>query len=83
MLWKKPAFQDQRMVVVGRARVTRTRPIFHEWGLELTVSYDPEIVDREHVIEAMQTAGRFVGLGDYRPKFGRFEVVWFTPDPPK
>lgn len=29
------------------------------------------------VLEILEDAGRRVGIGDYRPKFGRFQVVRF------
>ena len=57
---------------VMNARVMRTRPKFEKWTLTATVDYSPEIVDRETVIRAAQYAGQVVGLGDWRPRFGRF-----------
>lgn len=67
-----PRFRDKRPVVVQRARVMRCRPIFHEWTIQVRVTYIPDVVSRDNVIQSMQVAGRIIGLGDYRPKFGRF-----------
>jgi hypothetical protein len=68
-------FRDSRLVVVSKSRIVRTRPIFRDWGLKFTVSYLPEVVDGEKIKEALDVAGQMIGLLDYRPKFGRFEVL--------
>ena len=73
-LMRDPAFRDSRMVVVSRARVTRTRPIFHQWRLGFKLHFLPELLNESQVRDAVVAAGRLVGLGEYRPKFGRFEV---------
>ena len=62
-------------VVVNRNRIMRTRPIFRNWSLEFVVHYLTDIFDKEQVISTIQTAGRIIGLSDWRPKYGRFNVV--------
>jgi len=74
-LYKDPNFVDVRSVVVQGKRVMRCRPIFREWEVEFTATYDPSVVDRESLIRFCETAGRVIGLSTYRPRFGRFEVV--------
>lgn len=75
-----PAFTDLRMVGVQRVKLLRCRPIFREWALEPTFFYDPDIFNRETVIEIAMAAGKYCGLGDYRPSspsggsHGRFDV---------
>jgi hypothetical protein len=53
----------------------RTRPIFPEWELEFTVEYSPDLVQRDRLEEWVEVAGRQIGLSDWRPNYGRFEVV--------
>lgn len=74
-LWKAEKFRDTRGVrnPGTGARVMRTRPIFHDWAAEVAVSYDDEVVNRDDVVQMIKAAGA-VGLGDYRPKYGRFVV---------
>ena len=72
-LWKK-GFYDARSVKVGMARIMRYRPIFKIWSVSLDVAFDPESIDRADVIKCMTDAGQYCGIGDYRPKFGRFDV---------
>jgi hypothetical protein len=60
-------------VKVGMSKVMRTRPIFRNWSLVATCQYDPDVLDVRDVQEILQDAGRLAGLGDWRPKHGRFE----------
>jgi len=67
-------FVDRRRVRVGQAAVMRTRPIFREWGLEFSVHYDPDLINRSSLIDFVNAAGR-AGLCENRPRFGRFVVT--------
>lgn len=68
-------FVDRRRATVQRQGVMRTRPIFRRWALEFTAMVDDKIVNVEAVREATEYAGMRVGLLDFRPRFGRFQVV--------
>lgn len=54
------------------------RPRIDEWELEFTINLllDEKIAD-DVVEEVLKYAGLFVGIGAWRPKFGRFEVSEF------
>jgi len=62
-------------VKVGQAKVIRTRPLFREWACAFKVQVDTSVVETEQVVEALTTAGRIVGLMDWRPRNGRFAVT--------
>lgn len=62
-------------VRVNQARVMRTRPKFNRWGLRFQVNYLPDVLDVAEVADFVAVAGRICGLGDGRPRFGRFDVV--------
>lgn len=65
----------RKIVKIGMAKVLRTRPIFHvPWSIEFNVSFLPDILKMEEIKQAMIAAGRVVGLCDWRPRYGRFEV---------
>ena len=66
---------DTRLVVIKKNRIARTRPIFHEWGLSFTVSYLPEMINPQSIIDAVTHLGKKIGLSDNRPKFGRFNIT--------
>lgn len=67
-------FYDARSVGVQKARLTRYRPLFREWSFTCEVAFDNETIDRGQVIKCLVDGGLYCGLGDYRPKFGRFSV---------
>lgn len=69
-------FVDQRMVGVQRNKVLRTRPIFNEWALPMTLYVEPNVIEESDVNEYLSTAGILLGIGDARSLgYGRFEVV--------
>jgi hypothetical protein len=61
------------MVKVGTARIARCRPRFDNWTLEYDIIIDENVVDAEKVARIIE-AGGARGLGDYRPRFGRYLV---------
>jgi hypothetical protein len=74
-LFKNKTFVDIRSVKVGTAKVARCRPIFKDWKLTFTVLYAEDTIQKTDLDLIVQDAGAMIGLGDYRPRFGRFEVV--------
>lgn len=74
-LWQDENYRDVRGVRVGQARIMRTRPIFRTWSCSFTIQYDDEQVNINDVQRALRDCGVQVGLCDYRPKYGRFELV--------
>jgi hypothetical protein len=74
-LWKAGGHVKRAGVRVQQARVIRTRPIFPQWECEFTATWDPSLVkDEDQLMEIAHAAG-MSGVGDWRPKFGRFEVI--------
>lgn len=71
-LWKDENFRHSASVKVGMARVTRTRPIFREWITEASGILDPNILDFEDLKMIAETSGSVIGLGDWRPRYGRY-----------
>lgn len=72
-------YLDRRRVVVQRAGINRTRPALRVgWraSFDLLVTL-PEYIDQILLRETIEQAGRLVGMGDFRPTFGRFGVVAF------
>lgn len=74
----KPLYLDMRPVVVQRARVVRIRPCFKPgWVLDFTITVIDDELPDEIVQDALTLAGKAVGIGDFRPRFGRFSVARF------
>lgn len=70
---------DSRTVVIPatRGRSVRLRPRFNDWELEFVIEILNEDLPLDVVKSALDDAGREGGLGDYRPRFGRFIVTEF------
>jgi len=68
---------DVRPVVINRARVPKARPMFKEWELSFEIHVYDERISEGVLRDVLDNAGRFHGVGDYRPKFGQFEVTGF------
>lgn len=71
---------DKRPVVnpTTRGRVIRARPILNEWALKFRIKVLDDQFPREVVKVILDYAGSSVGIGDYRPRFGRFIVTEFN-----
>ena len=67
---------DARGAIVNRSRITRWRPRWDNWELEFEVHSDDPEIQPLIIKEVFGTAGR-IGIGDFRPKYGIFEVVSF------
>lgn len=72
-------YLDTRRVTVQRAGINRTRPAMKKgWTAEFTLQVlTPEYIDPTLFQDVLGTAGRLVGVGDFRPTYGRFNVVSF------
>jgi hypothetical protein len=56
-------------------RVMRCRPVFHRWTLDALGTFDASLIDAGPLQEIASTAGRLIGLGDWRPRYGRFTAT--------
>lgn len=67
-------------VVVQRNGITRTRPALKAgWEVEFDIQINlPEYIEPSILNEVVSNAGRLLGIGDFRPTYGRFQVVSFS-----
>lgn len=72
-------YEHKARVQVQRNGVTRVRPAIRAgWQAEVSLLVlVPEYIDRPLLQGVIQDAGRLVGVGDFRPTYGRFAVVAF------
>ena len=74
----KPYEIDTRGVVINRARVLKWRPRFNKWKLKFAIDIlDDQNISPVTLKEILERAGQTKGIGDYRPRFGRFMVTVF------
>ena len=72
--------QDARFILtspVVRMKVTNwvTRLILPQWAVEYQLTIDDERISVDALERICQTAGRFEGLGTWRPRYGRFSTT--------
>ncbi|HEX7461747.1 MAG TPA: hypothetical protein VF317_06210 [Dermatophilaceae bacterium] len=63
-------FVSRLSVGVTTNRVMRTRPQFREWSLGAEAEVDEGVLNLSELSDIADTAGRMVGIGDYRPARG-------------
>lgn len=60
-------------VKVGTQRVMRCRPQFlPPWSVQAEGIYDPSVLELSDLNTIAENAGFYVGLGDWRPRYGRY-----------
>lgn len=72
-------YLDRRRVTVQRNGITRVRPAFNPgWRCVVRLMVlTPEYIGPHLLQQTLINAGRLIGLGDFRPTFGRFVVSRF------
>ena len=72
-------YLDRRRVQVQRNGITRVRPAMRKgWKVNFLLQIlTPEYIDQTFLNEVLSSAGRLIGVGDFRPTFGRFQVTSF------
>lgn len=68
-------FRHMASVKIGMKRVMRCRPVFRTWALTAEGYMDESQLDLAELRQIANNAGRLVGLGDWRPRFGRFTAT--------
>ncbi len=71
-LWEDERFRFSAIVRVQTSRVSRMRPVFREWSAIIDINIEDTLVNPARVDEWLTAAGSQVGLGDWRPQYGRF-----------
>jgi len=70
---------DKRRVVIQKSGITRSRPAMNvgwecEFDLQVLL---PEYISESELNDVISMAGKLVGLADFRPTYGRFQIVNF------
>lgn len=72
-------YLDKRRVMIQRNGINRVRPAMRAgWRAQFDLMVLlPEYIDPNALRETIESAGRLIGIGDFRPTFGRFGIVNF------
>ena len=78
-LMTDPDYRHSSVVRVGQQRVMRTRAKFPEWKCWVWIQLDENMTDMVTLREWIKEAGKYIGIGDWRPdkggEWGRYELV--------
>lgn len=72
-------YEHRCRVTIQRNGITRCRPAMKTgWSIEVDLMVNlPEYIPAEMLHDVLVNAGRLVGVGDFRPTYGRFQVKSF------
>lgn len=68
---------DWRSTVIPstKGRVMKGRARMDTWELKFVVTCIDDRANANDIKEILGYAGAYIGIGDYRPRYGRFEIV--------
>jgi len=74
---------DRRRVVIHGSAITRERPAMRKgWKIRVQIQVLlPEYITPDLLSDVLTSAGKLIGIGDFRPTFGRFRVTKFEVVP--
>lgn len=72
-------YLHQSRVMIQRSGVNRLRPaILKGWQADFDIQVLlPEYIDQSMLHSVISDAGRLIGLADFRPTYGRFQIMKF------
>jgi len=73
-LYEDERFSDYRGAKLQGRKVMRSRPRFPTWRLPIEITVDTGVMSEGDARQALEQAGALVGIGDWRPRYGRFLV---------
>lgn len=74
-LYRDPNYKLRVPARVQMNRTMRVRPIFRKWACSAEGVFDPTVVSLEDIQKFADAAGQYVGVGDWRPVYGRFRAT--------
>lgn len=74
-LWDDENFRHMTTVRIKTERTVRCRPIFRDWRCDAEGLLDENILELDDLARIADTAGQRIGVGDWRPRYGRFTAT--------
>lgn len=72
---KNGDFRQMMLLKQGQVKIAKTAPVFHDWSFTGHLEFDDKIIDPDTIEHLLDYASHYGGFGDFRPTFGRAEVV--------
>lgn len=73
-LSKDIQYCDIRVGKIKMASILLSRARFNRWKLAFKLEYDEAIFNQDEIADIFDVAGRYVGICDYRQRYGHFEA---------
>lgn len=73
-LWEHEQFRNRTAMVVERARVMRTRPVFPTWSAQISIAFHDELLNAADIDAFVAIGGHTIGLLESRPRCGRYTM---------
>lgn len=72
-------YEDKRRVVIQKSSIQRIRPALNKnWEASFYIQVLlPEYIGENDLLDTLNMAGKLCGLGDFRPTYGRFQIIEF------
>lgn len=74
----EPQMREDVVRLNGKTADIRYRAEYPEWSMTFRVLHNPDIITPEGIVNLIENAGFYVGIGDWRPQklgiYGMFEV---------
>ena len=74
-LYDLGCYVDVRAVGIKNVKITTTRASIPAWSTDIVCWYDESQINKEEVLEVASVAGLRYGVGTYRRRYGKFEIV--------
>lgn len=76
---ERPVYADRRAVNLSpnggkKSRGPSCRPRFDTWAIDVAFEFEDDALNATDLRKSLDYAAKRVGIGDYRPMFGRFTV---------
>lgn len=72
-------FRFTTLVTRQKSRIVSTRPIFHDWHVDVDLMFEDSIINFAQLDRWVKKAGTMCGLLEWRPVYGRFTAECLTP----
>src|SRR3990167_9257367 len=69
--WQDHALAFRKTAGMRGGTIVRTRPMFKPWTLVVSLLLDTNMLNPDTLKDLMVIAGREIGLGDWKPRYGR------------
>ena len=73
-LWEDERFRLRVPAKIGMVKVMRMRPRFDGWSADIAIKFIPDLLNAKEIKTFFITAGEEIGIGDWRPRFGRCSI---------